>query len=149
MSFGKLKNEGEEKGPLLSTLRPTVSGATGNLDAFLGKGSKVSGVLQFSGSVELDGEVEGEIQSKDRLTIGEAAVVKAKILGADVIVKGTVSGDIYASRSLMLKKPARVIGNIQSALLTIEEGVMFEGKCSMSSSSIKDVPKQPEKVVGA
>ncbi len=110
------------------------SGA-GNVDAFIGKGCKISGNLTFTGRAELDGEVEGEVHAKEPLVIGEAAVVTAKISGTDVLVRGTVNGDIFASKSLTLKRPAKIVGNISSPLLTIEEGVIFEGKCSMAGSS--------------
>ena len=102
--------------------------------AFLGPGSKVVGKLTFTGPVELDGYIEGEIQSEKSLTIGEAAVVNAKVVGTEVVVRGTVNGDITASRKLSLKAPAKVVGNINSKNLSIEEGVTFEGKCSMNGS---------------
>jgi cytoskeletal protein CcmA (bactofilin family) len=109
-------------------------GASGEkVEAFLGKGSKVVGTLTFSGPVELDGYVEGEIISQDRLTIGESAVINARITGAEVLVKGTVNGDISASKKLSLRRPARIIGNISTTSLSIEEGVIFEGKSSMNS----------------
>lgn len=147
MSFGKLKGEGDDKPTLAATLRPAGNVGGANVDAFLGRGSRVVGAMTFSGPVELDGDVEGEVHAKDRLTIGESATVKAKIVGSEIIIKGTVTGDIYASKSLILKRPARIMGNIQSALLTIEEGVVFEGKCSMASSgAIKDAPKPADKV---
>lgn len=107
-------------------------------EALLGAGSKVVGTLSFSGPVQLDGEVEGEVNCKDRLIIGQAATIKAKILGTDIIVQGTVTGDIVASKSLTLKKPAKVLGNISAEQLSIEEGVIFEGHCSMKTVS-KDV----------
>jgi cytoskeletal protein CcmA (bactofilin family) len=110
-------------------------GASGEkVEAFLGKGSKVVGTLTFSGPVELDGYVEGEIISQDRLTVGESAVINARITGAEVLVKGTVNGDISASKKLSLRRPARIIGNISTASLSIEEGVIFEGKSSMSAA---------------
>lgn len=128
MSFGKIRevgltpDSGEKIAPKMGA---------GSVDAFLGKGSKAVGALAFSGPAEIDGEIEGEIHSKDRLTVGESANVKAKIIGAEVIIRGTVSGDISASRSLILKRPAKVTGNIQAPSLSIEEGVIFEGKCTM------------------
>ena len=110
-------------------------GAEGTPDAFLGKGSKVVGTLTFTGPVELDGQVEGEISSQDKLTVGESAVITAKVSGSEIIIRGTVSGDISASKKLILKKPARITGNITTSNLMIEEGVVFEGKCSMTGGS--------------
>jgi cytoskeletal protein CcmA (bactofilin family) len=137
MSFGKAKEDSDDKRNVAGGLRPTfptnVSSAAA--DAVLGKGSKVVGALTFTGSVEIDCEVEGEIQSKERLTIGESALVKAKVHGTDVIVRGTVIGDIVATRTLQLKKPARVSGNISAPSLSIEEGVLFEGKCAMAAAT--------------
>jgi cytoskeletal protein CcmA (bactofilin family) len=108
---------------------------TGKIEAFLGKGSKVVGTLTFTGPVELDGYIEGEVTAQDRLTIGESAVINGRINGAEVMVKGTVTGDIVASKRLSLKKPAKIVGNITSSNLSIEEGVIFEGKCSMGAGS--------------
>jgi len=139
MSF--LKSGDDSSKPSIPTSGSSV-GSTGvanssansvQIEAFLGKGSKVVGNLTFTGPADLDGYVEGEVHSKERLTIGESAVINAKISGAEIIVKGTVTGDIFASKRLSLKKPARVTGNITSANLSIEEGVVFEGKCAMST----------------
>ena len=156
MSFGKPKDEKDDKPTLAATLRPSPIGGGTNVDAFLGKGSRVVGAMTFSGPVELDGDVEGEVHSKDKLVVGESAFIKAKIVGSEVIIRGTVTGDIYASKSLTLKKPARIVGNIQSSVLSIEEGVVFEGKCSMSSNGAskepgkdKDIVKPVEKVATA
>jgi cytoskeletal protein CcmA (bactofilin family) len=125
MSFPKSKDN-EQTENQISRFSPSTA-----VDAVLGKGSRIIGALSFSGSVDIDAEVEGEIVAKERLTIGECAQLKAKISGVDVIVRGTVQGDITATRSLLLRKPAKVIGNISSPQLSIEDGVIFEGKCSM------------------
>ena len=114
-----------------------ASGQSGQGEALLGAGSKVTGTLNFTGAVQLDGEVEGEVNCKDKLVIGQTAVVKAKVVGVEIFVQGTVTGDIIASKSLALKKPAKVLGNISTEQLSIEDGVVFEGHCSM-----KVVPKE-------
>ncbi len=111
---------------------PTPVG--GSPDAFLGTGSKVVGTLTFTGPVELGGVVEGEVSAQDKLVVNESAVIKAKINGSEVLIKGSVTGDISASKRLILKKPAKVVGNISTSNLTIEEGVIFEGKCNMGGT---------------
>lgn len=116
------------------------------VEAFLGRGSKVVGTLTFTGPVELDGYIEGEIIAQDRLVIGEAAVINAKISGSEILVKGTVNGDINASKRLALKKPAKVLGNIQTTNLSIEEGVVFEGKSSMGGQSASTKPSDVKMV---
>lgn len=137
MSFSSSKGEGER----VSSSGMVGAGAAAQIEAFLGKGSKVVGTLTFTGPADLDGYVEGEVNAKERLTIGEAAVINARITGADIVVKGTVTGDIIATKRLALKKPARITGNISSANLSIEEGVIFEGKCSMNVSAAQSSDK--------
>lgn len=144
MSFVKLREDSKEsekagtQGPLHS-----VAGGASNSkpDVFLGKGTKVVGTLHFSGTTEIDCQIEGEINSKEGLVICESAVVNGKIVGGEVTIRGTVNGDIIASKRLSLKRPARVIGNISASNLSIEEGVTFEGKCAMSSSGASAAPK--------
>ena len=118
-----------------STPSPTRLGGSGNSDALLGKGTKINGTLSFAGPVEIDAEIEGEIIAKDRLTIGEAANIRAKITGVDVIIRGQVTGDVIASKTLSLRRPAKVLGNISAPTLSIEEGVVFDGKCSMNHTN--------------
>ncbi|MEZ4753727.1 MAG: polymer-forming cytoskeletal protein [Bdellovibrionota bacterium] len=131
MSFGKAKESNET--PTKVTPIPTV--ANSSLEAFLGKGSKVNGKISFDGPASIDGNVEGEIEAKNKLTIGEAANIKATVRGAEIIIRGTVQGDVIASTKLSLQKPARVSGNISGPAISIEEGVVFEGNCKMSDTA--------------
>ena len=140
MSFGKAKDDENQSGT--SVVQP-INSSSKSVEAFLGQGSKVVGNLTFTGPVELDGYIEGQIESKAKLEIGQAAVVNAKINGAEIFIKGTVNGDIDASERLVLLKPAKVVGNIKSNNLSIEEGVVFEGTCSMKSgSAVKTGPQK-------
>ena len=137
MSFGKPPSDNKDAGGITAAppSRITTAGGAGGVEAFLGQGSKVTGTLTFTGPVEIDGNVEGEIRAQERLVIGEAAVINAKIHGSEVLVMGTVNGDIIASKKLSLRKPAKVIGNITCSVLSIEEGVTLEGRCSMDASA--------------
>lgn len=100
-------------------------------NAYLGVGSSIVGKLLFTGSATLGGRIEGEIKAEGRLEIGETAEVLAHIDGSEVVIRGTVQGDIIASRKLLLLKPARVLGNVSCGSLHIEDGAIFEGSCKM------------------
>jgi len=84
--------------------------------------------------VRIEGQVEGEIASEDTLTIGESAVLKAKINGTSVVVHGQVTGDIAARSLLELHATAKVVGNISSPRLIVHEGAIFEGQCAMGGA---------------
>src|SRR5215831_8787372 len=120
--------------------RPEELGAT---SAFLGKGTKIVGKLNFEGSVRIEGQIEGEITAQDTLTIGEGAVVKAKINGTSVVVHGQVTGDISARTRLELRAPSKVVGNISTPNLVIQEGAVFEGQCAMGGAATGAVAGDP------
>ena len=109
-------------------------GDTGATSAFLGKGTRITGKLNFEGTVRIEGEVEGEINAQDTLTIGEGALVKAKIVGTSVVVQGQVTGDVTARTRLELRAPSKVVGNINTPNLVIQEGAVFEGQCAMGGA---------------
>lgn len=105
-----------------------------SVQAHLGKGSRVEGKLTFEGSVRIDGQVEGEIQAQEAVIIGESAVVNAQVMAGTVILTGKLTGDVTARKRIELRAPARLIGNISTPCLVIHEGVIFEGRCTMSGS---------------
>jgi len=115
-----------------------VPAATGESIAHLDRGTKVSGKLSFDGPARIDGEVDGEIISKDSLHIGETAVVTAQIRAAAIIVGGKVSGDITGSQKIEIRPSAKVAGNLAAPLLSIHEGAQFEGHCSMQPEAARE-----------
>jgi cytoskeletal protein CcmA (bactofilin family) len=106
--------------------------------AYLDRGSKISGKLSFEGPARIDGEVDGEITAKDSLTIGESAVITAHIRAGSVSVAGKVSGDIVATQRIEIRPSAKVSGNITAPVLSIQEGALFEGHCSMQPEGVRE-----------
>lgn len=116
---------------------PVAAPAETGLVGHLYKGSRVSGQLMFQGPARIDGNVEGEIQCYGTLTIGEGAEVRAKISSQVVVIRGKVEGNVTAKEKVELLSPARVVGNISTPRLTITEGVVFDGDCSMGMAKQK------------
>jgi len=114
-----------------------VDTADTQAQTLLGKGSRVEGKLTFDGSVRVDGQVDGEIDAQESVLIGESAVVSAQIRANTIVIKGEVSGDVTARKRVELRAPAKLIGNISTPSLMIQEGVVFEGHCSMGTSEGK------------
>ena len=103
----------------------------GDARAYLDSGSRINGKVNFESPARIDGEVEGEITAKESLVVGESAVITAQIKAAAVIIAGKVSGDINASRRIEIRPSAKVIGNLTTPVLVIQEGALFEGHCTM------------------
>jgi cytoskeletal protein CcmA (bactofilin family) len=101
------------------------------MNAFLGKDTEFEGRLSFSGAVRIDGYFKGEVFSEGTLIVGETAKMESDIQAAHIIISGEVHGNITAEKRLEVHAPGRIIGNIQSPTITIDEGVVFEGNCRM------------------
>ena len=95
--------------------------------------ASMQGTLTFKDPVNLriNGKFEGKLQTKGILTIGEHAVVKADIIGENIIIAGRVDGDITAENTIKLVVPARVVGDIKTPVLNVAEGAVLEGYCNM------------------
>jgi cytoskeletal protein CcmA (bactofilin family) len=98
--------------------------------AYLDRGSKVEGKLNFERTARIDGQIDGEILAKDHLIIGESALVTAQIKATSVTVEGTVKGDIIAQH-IEIRASAKISGKITSSILVVHEGAAFEGHCAM------------------
>ena len=134
----------EERMPMAMLKRDEVSstpGASGDLNALLGRGSEFEGKLTFEGTVRIDGKFTGTIITGDVLVVGEGAKVSAEITCGSIIVHGEVQGNIRAKSSVELHHPAKMRGNVESPSLMIEKGVIFEGQCKMDNLEKGGLPK--------
>jgi len=118
--------------------RKETAAPRGEIKAFLGEGTDFKGILTFEGTVRIDGQMEGEIFTKDTLVIGETAVVNAEINVNNIAISGVVRGNINATGKIEVHRPGKLFGNVKTPCLFIEEGVIFEGNCSMAKSVGED-----------
>lgn len=109
--------------------------------AYLGEGTRLSGKIAFEGPARIAGQVEGEIHATATLQITESALVNAQILGETIVLRGKVTGDITATKKLEIRAPGKLFGNVTTPSLVIEEGVVFEGHCSMGASETRSERK--------
>ena len=107
----------------------------GEITTLLGRGATFEGKLTFEGTVRIDGRFKGEVFSDDVLVIGEGAIVEAQIDIGEVIIQGTVIGNIVAKRSIEIHAPGRVKGDLHTPQLQIDKGVVFEGRSFMEAAT--------------
>jgi cytoskeletal protein CcmA (bactofilin family) len=111
---------------------PAAAAAGGSdLNALLGRGSEFDGKLTFEGTVRIDGKFTGTILSSDVLVVGEGAKISAEITCGTIIVHGEINGNIKARGGVELHHPARMRGNVETPVLMVEKGVVFEGQIKM------------------
>ena len=85
----------------------------------------ISGRVVSRSELHIDGRLEGEVLA-ERLTIGETAEVVGWVLGAEVIVRGRVIGNIKA-RMLHIAASAHVEGDVEHETLCVEAGAHIQG----------------------
>jgi cytoskeletal protein CcmA (bactofilin family) len=94
---------------------------------------RINGDMVCSGDIQIDGWVEGDIQSRN-VTVGEGATVHGAVQAENVKICGIVNGQIRAD-NVVLEKTARVTGDILHKSLSIEQGAFLEGMCKRIDSS--------------
>lgn len=106
-------------------------GIVSEISTLLGRGTTFEGKLTFEGTVRIDGKLKGTVFSDDVLIIGEGATVEADIDIGEIIIQGTLIGNVHAKRGIEVLAPGRVKGDLHTPSLQIEKGVIFEGRSFM------------------
>ncbi len=102
------------------------------INTIIGEGAQFNGEFILPGSLRIDGTFSGKILSENKVIVGPTGHVKTNIQARQVIVAGQVDGNIYAVDGVHLLSTARVYGDIVSANLVVDEGVVFEGRARIN-----------------
>lgn len=104
----------------------------GKLSGFVGHGTSLTGDTTFQMMLRVDGHLTGTVTSDGgTLIVGNNGQLDANVTVGVAQVNGTVNGDVTASEKIQLGRTARVVGNITTPKLVIEDGAVFEGGCTM------------------
>ena len=132
-------SEQEGKDVTAVVASPIAEGA-GDICAFVGKGVEFKGAITYSGTVRIDGYLDGEIHTDGILLIGEDAVIHAKITAGTIVCKGKVTGDVVAKECIKLRAPAVMNGSVKAPVLSMEDGVLFNGALEMDHG-VRELPR--------
>ncbi len=116
------------------------------LDTLLGKNTQLKGDIKFNGVLHLDGTINGSLlgsQPDDILTISETGMVEGKIDVANIIINGTVKGDITASGKIEVASKANIEGNVYYHNIEMEAGSKINGQLIYQDA---DKPKKIAKI---
>lgn len=119
--------------------------------ACLGSTIVVKGQISSDEDLQIDGKVEGPISLRGhRLIVGPTGQLNSEISAREVIVYGNVSGNLRATDRVEIKKDGRVIGDISTARISIEDGAYFKGRIEIerASSSVQESKITEEVPVG-
>lgn len=114
-------------------------------DTIIGSSVKVDGNFKSNGNIIVEGMVQGSIKTKSNLTIGQDAKIKAEVEANNLYLSGEIKGNVKVFEKAELKSNARVLGNLETKLLSVEEGAIINGKCTMLAESIEPEIKENKK----
>jgi cytoskeletal protein CcmA (bactofilin family) len=110
--------------------------------ATIGKAVKVNGQIVSQEDLYVDGDVEGTVELiQHKLTIGPNGKVHAAIKAREVVVLGSIQGNVEASDKIEIRKDAKLVGDIKTARIIIEDGAYFKGSIDIVKPEPKPEPK--------
>jgi cytoskeletal protein CcmA (bactofilin family) len=143
----ELAKEGIPMSTLPGRLNEPQLEARNNSSATLGKSVIVKGQIFSREDLTIDGEVEGTVECQEhRLTVGPNGKVKATVKAREVVVLGTIHGDVETSDKIEIRKDAKLVGDIKTARIGIEDGAYFKGNIDIIRPDARPaaVPKPPQ-----
>ncbi|NLK69697.1 MAG: polymer-forming cytoskeletal protein [Clostridiaceae bacterium] len=102
------------------------------MDTVIGEHTTFTGKIESEGSIKVEGRVDGDIKAGGDITILANAVVVGNIWCKNIILSGTVTGNIHAKGTLHLESTSRLKGDVEIHSLVTDEGSTFEGNCKMT-----------------
>ena len=121
---------------MFSNPRKLTSAST-KIDTLIGASTTITGNIDSTGTVRIDGTYTGDIVTISDVIIGKGAYVKGNIKATSVIISGTVEGNIRCTGFLELLPTATLTGDIEVANFSIENGSTFNGRCNTYTDDIK------------
>lgn len=101
------------------------------------EGTKIIGDILSESNLRIDGEVKGNVSTSSKVVIGESGLIHGNLTCMEADIEGMIEGKIQIEGLLILRESAKVIGDIQTSKLHVEEGASFLGACKMTNSGIQ------------
>lgn len=111
--------------------------------ASIGKAVKIVGQIFSKEDLFIDGDVEGTVEAlENKLTIGPHGAAKAGIKAREVVLQGSIQGNVEAAEKVDIRKDARLVGDVRTARIVIEDGAFFKGSIDIvKPEPVKAAPK--------
>jgi cytoskeletal protein CcmA (bactofilin family) len=110
--------------------------------ASIGKAVKIVGQIYSKEDLYVDGDLEGTVEALEhKLTIGPHGTVHAGVKAREVVALGNIQGDVEATDKIEIRKDAKLVGNIKTARIIIEDGAYFKGSIDIVKPEPKPAPK--------
>ena len=102
------------------------------VNSIIGKGSEFKGEFKINGLLRIDGKFQGTIETDGKVLVGQSGEAVTDIKARLVVIGGSVRGNIFATERVVFLSTGNINGNIITPSLIMEEGVIFEGNCTIN-----------------
>jgi cytoskeletal protein CcmA (bactofilin family) len=120
---------------------PSHHAQDGRGTAMIGKSVMIKGQIFSREDLTIDGEIEGSVELQEhRLTVGPNGKVQAGIKAREIVVLGAIQGNVEASEKIDIRKDARLVGDIKTARIVIEDGAYFKGSIDITKPEVRQQP---------
>lgn len=109
----------------------------------IAKDVEITGTVKSGGSVHIDGKLDGELICQGDARVGQGAQIKGNLNANAIVVEGSIQGNLTAKDKIEMKSTAKVVGDIQSKRLAVEDGVTFMGKSEVNPGGSTDSAAAP------
>jgi len=103
------------------------------VNTVIGERSYFEGKFSVKGSIRIDGKYEGDYLETDQVYVGKTGRVRTNIRASNVVVEGIIIGNVHATTRILLLPTARILGDIKTPELIIQNGVILEGRCTIAN----------------
>lgn len=122
--------------------KKTENKRQGQIDSLIGAGTQVDGNLRFTGGLRIDGEVKGNIEAIDgasssTLVLSEHGRIEGAVTVSHLILNGTIVGAVTVTDSLEMQSKARIVGDVDYALIEMHQGAVIEGRLVHRGKSVE------------
>jgi cytoskeletal protein CcmA (bactofilin family) len=92
----------------------------------------VKGEVQSREELYVDGEIQGSISLQHRLTVGPNGKIRANVTAKEVVVYGTIHGNVQSAEKIIIREKGSLVGDIKTAGIVIEDGAYFKGSIDIT-----------------
>ena len=111
------------------------------INSIIGEGTRFKGEFDLNGLLRIDGDFTGTIRTKGKVLIGKNGRAECTLQAGTVVVGGVIRGEIFSTEKVIILSTGLVIGAITTPRLIIEEGVIFNGSCKVTSAQGAEAAK--------
>ena len=108
--------------------------SAGEINGFLDAGSHMKGELHFEDIFRIEGKLTGSVVSEGELIVGDRGEVEGDIRALRIFVSGVVRGTLRAQERVVIAATGKVLADVHTPILTVEEGAVIDGRCYMQSN---------------